>query len=121
MLDKRWIRDIYGGLSVQALVEYIDLWYQLAGVHLDDNEDTFRRWRWTTDGNYSASSAYHKMHEGNIRLQGSRRIWRNWAPPRVKFFVWLAVRHRPWTADRRRRRTASKPMTTDGSAIKRTR
>ncbi|CAM0152437.1 unnamed protein product [Urochloa decumbens] len=43
------------------------------------------------------------MHEGSIRLKNSNRIWKSWAPPRVKFFTWLAVKGRLWTADRRRR------------------
>ena len=36
-------------------------------------------------------------------LAGSSWIWKSWAPPRVKFFAWLAFRKRLWTADRRRR------------------
>ena len=31
-------------------------------------------------------------------------IWKNWAPPRVKFFHWLASQDRCWTADRLARR-----------------
>ena len=27
-------------------------------------------------------------------------IWKNWAPPKVKFFAWLALQDRIWTADR---------------------
>ena len=30
-------------------------------------------------------------------------IWKNWAPPRVKFFHWLADLDRCWTAERLRR------------------
>jgi hypothetical protein len=27
------------------------------------------------------------------------KIWRTWAPPRYKFFIWLASLKRYWTAD----------------------
>jgi hypothetical protein len=31
-------------------------------------------------------------------------LWKTWAPPRVKFFHWLANKDRCWTAERLRRR-----------------
>ena len=27
-------------------------------------------------------------------------VWKVWAPPKVKFFAWLAIQNRIWTADR---------------------
>jgi hypothetical protein len=27
-------------------------------------------------------------------------VWKVWAPPKVKFFAWLAMQNRVWTADR---------------------
>jgi hypothetical protein len=35
--------------------------------------------------------------------------WRSWAPPRVKFFVWLACLDRCWTGDRLARRGLPHP------------
>ncbi|CAN6316435.1 unnamed protein product [Urochloa humidicola] len=103
LTDRRWTRDFRGGLSIPLLLEYIELSHRLALVQLTDTPDLFR-WRWTADGIYSSASAYKKMHEGSIHLRGARRIWRSWAPPKVKFFTWLATKKRLWTADRRRRR-----------------
>ena len=74
----------------------------MADGHLSEVADSFR-WRWTTNGKYTAMSAYAALHQGSVRFQGAARIWKNWAPPNVKFFVWLAARQRIWTADRRRR------------------
>ncbi|KAG2648901.1 hypothetical protein PVAP13_1NG072050 [Panicum virgatum] len=42
-------------------------------------------------------------HRQWIRDIRGRWIWKNWAPQRVKFFTWLALKQRLWTADRRRR------------------
>jgi hypothetical protein len=35
-------------------------------------------------------------------LLGAKELWRMKAPPKVKFF-WLALHHRLWTAERRKR------------------
>jgi hypothetical protein len=29
----------------------------------------------------------------------SRLVWKAWAPPKIKFFAWLAIRNRLWMAD----------------------
>ena len=31
-------------------------------------------------------------------------VWNNWAPPKHKFFAWLIIQDRVWTADRLQRR-----------------
>ena len=36
-------------------------------------------------------------------------IWKNWAPPRVKFFHWIVDQDRCWTADRLARRDLQHP------------
>ena len=44
------------------------------------------------------------MFFGTVRTTPAVRwVWKNWAPLRVKFFTWLALKSRLWTADRRRR------------------
>lgn len=60
-------------------------------------------WRWTPNGSYSASSAYKMLHHGATAFRGHRLVWKTWAPLRVRFFLWLTLRHRHWTADRRAR------------------
>ena len=97
--QRRWVRDIRGGLSVLILRDYIKLWQAISGFQLSDGTDKFI-WRWTTDGQYTSASAYKIMHQGTTTLAGSSWIWKSWAPPRVKFFAWLAFRKRLWTADR---------------------
>jgi len=102
LIQKQWIRDIQGGFSVPAIRDYVRLWHILAEISLNDEPDCFR-WKWTASGTYTASSAYMAMFIGTVRTPAIHWVWKSWAPLRVKFFAWLALKQRLWTADRRRR------------------
>jgi hypothetical protein len=41
------------------------------------------------------------LMQGNIRFKLAEAIWQSKATPKSKLFMWLAVQHRIWTADRR--------------------
>lgn len=58
-------------------------------------------WRLTADKQYSASSTYGAMFVGCSTPLGARQLWKTSAPQRVKFFFWLAMHGRCWTAHRR--------------------
>ena len=104
LLDKRWIQDITGTLTVQALYEYLILWEAAEGVQLRQGVEDTIKWKWTSDATYSARSAYQAFFLGSAQFEGARPIWKAWAPLKVNFFTWLAVKDRIWTADRRRHR-----------------
>jgi hypothetical protein len=55
------------------------------------------------DGRYSASSAYRAFFAGSTALLGAKELWKTKAPARVKFFFWLVLHRRLWTAARRNR------------------
>jgi hypothetical protein len=46
------------------------------------------------------ASAYKQLNFGSVRMHEAARIWKSWAPPKVKFFTWLAIKRLIWTADR---------------------
>ena len=52
---------------------------------------------------YSAASAYGAMFIGSTSPFGAKLIWGTRAPPKVRFFFWLALHRRCWTANRRMR------------------
>ncbi|CAL4948729.1 unnamed protein product [Urochloa decumbens] len=104
LTQDRWVRDITGGLSVLAVVEYLHLWPVITAVHLTPGVEDAMRWRWTSSGQFSASSAYKALQLGRTTFYGAQCIWKSWAPLQVKLFFWLATRGRIWTADRRKRR-----------------
>lgn len=58
------------------------------------------RWKWTAGGTYSAKSCYLATFQGSMTSYSWKLIWKNWAPPRVKFFHWLADQDRCWTGER---------------------
>ena len=98
-----WIRKLTGGLSVQAIVEYLSLWSRLREITLVHSRQDALVWRWSVDGQFSVRSAYRLLHEGSVSMPSASTLWSTWAPLRVKIFLWLAWRRRLWTADRRRR------------------
>jgi hypothetical protein len=91
------LRAINGGRSQTAVIEYLELWNILQHISLNAQPDKLI-WRWTPDG-----AAYNMLYSGAILFRGHKLIWKAWAPLRVKIFLWLAMKHRHWTADRRAR------------------
>jgi hypothetical protein len=67
------------------------------------------RWKLTQDGSYSSKSAYAAFSKGSIKFSSWRRIWKTWASPRCKFFIWLVFHNRVWTANRLARRNLPHP------------
>lgn len=103
LLGNRWARDIAGATTVQMLCQFLKVWELTREVVLDPLQSDRFVWKWSADGRYSASSTYRAFFLGSTSLLGARELWRTRAPPRVKFFGWLALHRRLWTAERRMR------------------
>jgi hypothetical protein len=73
-------------MSTAAIAEFLDLWEATAEVTLSEQQDRTVR-RCTPHGKYSAKSAYKTLHTGSISFQGYSRIWKTWAPLKVKIFL----------------------------------
>ncbi|PVH61987.1 hypothetical protein PAHAL_3G172600 [Panicum hallii] len=78
--NKRWIQDITGTLTFQALSEYLILWQVVEAFELRVGVEDTISWKWTTDAAYSARSAYVSFFQGTIRFEGAKPIWKTWAP-----------------------------------------
>jgi hypothetical protein len=100
---RRWVRHITGAPTAPVLYEYTELWEWLESVQLQPLVSDRFVWRWTPDGYYSASSAYRFFFVGMSSLLGAKELWKASAPSKVKFFFWLALHGRIWTAERRMR------------------
>jgi hypothetical protein len=102
LLNDNWISDVAHDLSPALMAQYIMLWILVDAVHFD-REDTAEDeivWRMTADGAYSARSAYALQFEGSKLSAFTSMVWRVWAPARRKFWMWLMLQNRIWTAAR---------------------
>jgi hypothetical protein len=57
------------------------------------------RWSPSPSVLYSFKSAYDRFLIEAVGFEPAGRIWKNWAPPRCNFFIWLATHNRCWTTD----------------------
>lgn len=57
-------------------------------------------WRWSSNQRYSATSAYGAMFLGSSAPFGAGMIWNSRAPPKVRYFFWLVLHGKCWTANR---------------------
>jgi hypothetical protein len=77
--DDQWILDIVGSLSVPALAQYIAFWDCVQHIHLNNEPDRFI-WKWITNQQYSASSAYRAFFHGQCGIAGAKELSKVRAP-----------------------------------------
>jgi hypothetical protein len=104
-----WAHMIKGTPSVQALVEYMDLWEAVSSLHVNEELPDAISWRLTPNAAYSAKSAYNMFFIGRIEMPGAKELWTAGAPLKHKIHMWLALKDRLWTADRLARRGLQHP------------
>lgn len=100
---KKWVRDITGALTVQVILDYLYVWDQVRPRTLNLEVADKPWWRWTTNGQFSSASAYRAYFVGQQATPGAKILTKTRAPAKCKFFVWLALHDRCWTAARRKR------------------
>lgn len=102
--NQSWIREIAGGVSLIAIAQYLKVWDLVQETVLAPDSQDRLVWKLTSDGQFSVQSAYQLFFMGNTRFACSKPIWKSKAPPRCKFFMWLAVHRKCLTADNLERR-----------------
>ena len=91
-------------VSIAHIREFFTLWMLLNDVHLHEQTEDVIVWKHANDGIYTAATAYKAQFLGMTVSPLDRMVWKAWAPPKVKFFAWLVLQDRIWTADRLERR-----------------
>lgn len=109
LTDRAWVADIQGALTVQIIIEDLRVWDLVEGFSLQQHAQDKHTWRFTQSGVYSSKSAYEAFFLGTIRFAPWKGIWKTWSPPRCKFFLWLAINNRCWTAERLAKRNLPHP------------
>ncbi|XP_071680370.1 uncharacterized protein [Lolium perenne] len=101
LADHNWVADIaVDAFTAEHMEQYVHLWDLPSEVQLiPDTEDSIT-WSLTPNGCYSASSAYKVQFLAAFPCQFGKIVWKTWAPPKCRFFAWLAIQNLLWTADR---------------------
>lgn len=99
----RWMRGLHRMTTIQELEDLAHLWNLIQNVQLVNTADKLV-WNMTADGVYTAKSSYEAQFLGRIRLPNLELIWKAKLEDKVRFFLWLLLQNRLWTADRLRAR-----------------
>lgn len=98
LMNRNWIRNL-GQLDTEELLsQFIMLFNLLREVQLNEEPDRIT-WRWTANGEYSASSAYNAQFIGASIPFNANKIWMAKTEAKCKFFAWLALHGKTLTAD----------------------
>ena len=92
------------GFEIDDIQQFVSLWEMVSEVNLHNDVPDTIAWKFTSDGAYSAKSAYKMQFEGIVSTSLDATVWQAWAPPKCNFFAWLVLQNRIWTADRLQRR-----------------
>ncbi|KAM0876610.1 hypothetical protein ACQ4PT_036063 [Festuca glaucescens] len=95
----KWIRHFKTDLMPAAIRQFTALWNLTRGVQLSPGTPDHLTWKWTIEGVYSVRSAYAAQFLGTIRPAFPPIVWRSDAPPKCRFYAWLAVQGRCLTTD----------------------
>jgi hypothetical protein len=85
--------------TVEAMVEFVNLWGLLQPMVLTDEPDKIS-WRWTSNGVYTAKSAYDVQFRGSYCSFNTSAIWKAQAEGKHRLFTWLLIQSKIQTADR---------------------
>lgn len=94
-----WMRGLLRISSAQDLDDFLRLWALIQHVQLTVGRDVVV-WNLTADRVYSAKSAYEACFFGRQLMPNLAAIWRVKTEDKVRFFMWLLLQNRLWTADR---------------------
>jgi hypothetical protein len=94
LTNQTWISDIKGARTVGVIVDYLLLWDVLSDFLLQPNVEDRHIWWFSSDGQYSARTAYKVLFVGSTSFEPCERIWKTWALPKCCFFVWLVAHNR---------------------------
>jgi hypothetical protein len=99
LTNNNWIRLCFPCSGEVELREFVSLWQAIGNMQeLNGLEDTIT-WKWSADGQYSASSAYNIQFSSNYSTMNLCPIWKAMVEPRCRFFAWTLLHKRILTAD----------------------
>jgi hypothetical protein len=101
----KWISDIAHNLNDSLLDDFFSLWSKIEALNLNlhDAEEDSITWSLESSGQFSTRSAYNVQFAGHTLSSFPVLIWDVWVPLKCKFFLWLLLQDKLWTAARLQR------------------
>jgi hypothetical protein len=96
--NSNWISSLVDITTTTEMEDFTLLFMAISSVFLTDQPDTIT-WRWTRDGKFIVASAYRCQFQGTYIILPATKIWKCFAEPKVRFFLWLVLNHRLLTVD----------------------
>ena len=97
--NQNWVRGLWRMQTVEEMANFVKLWDLVQEVQLNNEPDSIT-WKWTSDGNYTAKSAYNVQFLGSYSHFNGESIWKAESEGKHKFFAWLMVQCKLLTADK---------------------
>jgi hypothetical protein len=108
-LEGGWLDDIPTNLDALAIDELLAVADRVEGLAITEGVPDSFRWIWGSKDTYSVNSCYLGMFHGSVPMAGALQIWKSRALAKCRFFLWLALHDRCWTADRLERHRLPRP------------
>jgi hypothetical protein len=102
--NNAWLLDIGGTLTVDAVVQFLQLWTRVQSIALAPDEPDSFSWKFLASGAYSTRDTYLACFVGRTALPAAGEVWQSYAPLKHKFFGWLAIQDKCWNSIRLARR-----------------
>lgn len=69
-------------IHTTELIENFSLWTLISSIQLTSVTSDMISWKWTTNGTYSAMSAYRAQFHGPYPIFATDKIWKAHAKPK---------------------------------------
>ena len=99
MHNAKWMQGLNRISNAEELRQFVQRWNKVQGTTLSTEKDTILL-NLTANGSYSACSAYEAQFFSRIERPRLARVWTSKMEGKVKFYLWLLLQNRNWTADR---------------------
>jgi hypothetical protein len=86
LVDRSWIHDIQGALTVGVIADFLTLREALRVVELQQLMEDKHIFRFTNNDNYSTKQLM-RVFTGSTHFEPCEKIWQSWAPPKCKIFL----------------------------------
>jgi hypothetical protein len=99
MVGKRYLGTIVSP-SADGIFHVVGCAAGLSGSPMGPSLRDQHRLTPSASGVNSSKFAYDRFFKTAVLFEPAKRIWRSWALPKLKFFMWFASLKHCWTADR---------------------